>query len=109
MKRYCQILRLKNDPDLIAGYKEAHANVWPEVKAGIHEVGILDMQIYLRDNVLFLIMDTVDEFDWEKDNARLASLPGQKEWEEFVARFQEADPDAPSHEKWRLMERIFKL
>lgn len=109
MKRYCQTLTLKDDPELIAGYVREHSRVWPEIKAGIREVGILDMQIYIRGTQLFMIVDTVDDFDWERDNARLATLPRQKEWEEHVARFQNADPSAPSHEKWQLMERIFKL
>ena len=79
------------------------------LKEGIREVGILDMQIYLRGNLLFMIVDTVDNFDWVKDNERLASLPRQKEWEEYMSRFQQADPHAASHEKWQMMERIFKL
>lgn len=110
MKRYCQTLTLKDDPELIRKYREVHSSVWPEIKAGIREVGILDMQIYLKGNRLFMIMDTVDSFDWEKDNARLATLPRQKEWEEYVAEFQNAaDPHAPSHEKWQLMEKVFQL
>ena len=56
-----------------------------------------------------MIMDMVDDFDWEKDNARLATLPRQAEWEAYVARFQGCDPTAPSTEKWQLMEQIFKL
>ena len=110
MKRYCQTLTLKDDPELIRKYREVHSRVWPEIKAGIREVGILDMQIYLKGNRLFMIMDTVDSFDWEKDNARLTTLPRQKEWEEYVAEFQNAaDPHAPSHEKWQLMEKVFQL
>ena len=36
---------LKNDPELIAKYKEAHdrLHAWPEILAGIREVGILEM------------------------------------------------------------------
>ena len=109
MKRYCQTLQLKDDPQLIADYIEAHRHVWPEIQAGIKEVGILDMQIYALGNSLFMIMDTTDEFDWERDNARLADLPRQAEWEAYVAQFQGADPNAPSTDKWKLMERIFKL
>ncbi len=109
MKRYCQTLQLKDDPQLIADYIEAHRHVWPEIQAGIKEVGILDMQIYALGNSLFMIMDTTDEFDWERDNARLAGLPRQAEWEAYVAQFQGADPNAPSTDKWKLMERIFKL
>ena len=94
---------------MIERYVEAHAHVWPEIQAGIREVGILDMQIYRRGTRLFMIMDTVDDFDFVKDNARLAKLPRQAEWEAYVAQFQGCDPDAPSTDKWQLMERIFKL
>ena len=109
MKRYCQTLELVNDPELIERYCDLHAHVWPEIQAGIRSVGILDMQIYILGNRLFMICDTVDDFDWERDNARLATLPRQAEWEAYVARFQGCDPSAPSTAKWRLMERIFKL
>ena len=109
MKRYCQTLELRDDPALIEKYCEAHAHVWPEIQAGIREVGILDMQIYRLGTRLFMIMDTVDDFDFVKDNARLATLPRQAEWEAYVAQFQGCSPDAPSTEKWQLMERIFKL
>ena len=109
MKRFCQTLELRDDPELIEKYCEAHAHVWPEIMAGQREVGILDMQIYRRGTRLFMIMDTVDDFDFVADNARLAKLPRQAEWEAYVARFQGCDPDAPSTDKWQLMERIFKL
>ena len=109
MKRYCQTMELRDEPELIEKYCEAHSHVWPEIQAGIQSVGILDMQIYRLGNKLFMIVDTTDDFDWEKDNARLATLPRQAEWEAYVAQFQGCDPDASSTSKWHLMERIFKL
>lgn len=109
MKRYCQTLTLVDDEAMIQKYCEAHAQVWPEIQQGIREVGILDMQIYHFGRTLFMICDTVDGFDWDRDNARLATLPRQKEWEAYVAQFQGADPDAPSTDKWHLMEQIFQL
>ena len=109
MKRYCQTLTLVDDEELIAKYVEAHAHVWPEIIAGQHQVGILSMQIYRRDRVLFMICDTVDDFDWQRDMARLASLPRQAEWEAYVAQFQGALATARSDEKWQPMERIFHL
>ena len=54
-----------------------------------------------------MIMDTVDNFDFERDMARLATLPRQAEWEAYVSQFQGAKADARSDEKWSLMERIF--
>lgn len=109
MKRYCQTLKLRDDKELIAAYIDEHKNVWPEIQQGIKEVGILDMQIYIHENLLFMIVDTVDEFHWTNDNARLATLPRQAEWERYMARFQDANEDAASNEKWTLMDKIFEL
>ncbi len=109
MKRYCQTLDLRDDTEMIDRYVEVHAHVWPEIQAGIREVGILDMQIYRLGRRLFMIMDTTDDFDFVKDNARLASFPRQAEWEAYVAQFQGCDPDAPSTAKWQLMDKIFEL
>ena len=109
MKRYCQTLELYNDSELIRAYVAEHQHVWPEIKAGIREVGILDMQIYIHEHTLFMIVDTVDEFDWIKDNECLAKLPRQAEWEAYMSRFQRSLPGQASHEKWKMMERIFKL
>lgn len=109
MKRYCQTLDLYNDKELIETYVEEHAHVWEEVKAGIREVGIVDMQIYIYENRLFMIMDTTDDFDMERDYARLATLPRQAEWEAHMAKYQKATPGQAANEKWIPMKRIFKL
>ena len=107
MKRFCQTLELRNDPELIAQYVDAHAHVWPEIIAGQREVGILDMQIFRRGPLLFMIMDTVDSFDFVRDMERLATLPRQAEWEAYVSQFQGCSAEARSDEKWQMMERVF--
>lgn len=107
MKRYCQYLKLVDDEELIAKYIEAHAHVWPEIIEGQRQVGILDMQIYRKSRNLFMIMDVKDDFDFQRDMARLATLPRQADWEAYVAQFQGCKADARSDEKWQLMERIF--
>ena len=67
------------------------------------------MQIYLLGTRLFMIMETRPDFDFTRDMAKLSELPRQKEWEAFVAKFQQSLPGASSSEKWKLMERIFTL
>ena len=111
VKRYCQTLSLKENPELIAEYKKRHRqeNAWPEILAGIKEVGILEMEIYILDNRLFMIVETPFDFDWDEAFARLATLPRQEEWETYMSIFQVARPGATSAEKWRMMERIFHL
>ena len=110
-KRYCKILTLKDDPELIRLYKEVHSinKAWPEITQGMKEVGIIDMEIYIHDNILFMIMDTVIDFEHEKAMMELASKPRQKEWESYVSKFQNASTDASAGGKWLLMERIFEM
>ena len=111
MKRYCQSLYLKDDPKLIEEYIYWHKpeNIWPEIIDGIKAVGILNMEIYRLENRLFMIVDSPDDFDWEKQMAKLATLPRQAEWEEFVSKYQKTSPDASSNEKWQMMDKIFDL
>lgn len=111
VKRYCQMLSLKNNPELIAEYRRIHsrAEAWPEIRAGIRSVGILEMEIYILGSTLFMIVETPLDFDWDEAMARLACLPRQQEWEEHVARFQECAPSSTSSEKWKMMERMFYL
>lgn len=110
-KRYCKTLVLEDNPQLIEEYKRVHlpGNTWPEITQGMIEVGILDMEIYILGTRLFMIMDTLPEFDSDRDMAELASKPRQSEWEAFVSRFQKTSAEASADEKWQLMERIYKL
>ena len=81
--------------------------MWPEVIEGQRKVGIMSMEIWRSGRSLFMIMDTVDDFDVERDMARLAGLPRQAEWEAYVSQFQGCAAGASSAEKWQLMEKIF--
>lgn len=110
-KRYCKTLKLRNDPALIEAYKKVHAPgaIWREITQGMREVGILDMEIYLDGNQLFMIMDTVPDFDHDQAMTALAEKPRQKEWEKFVSKFQQTSEEASVDEKWRIVERIFKM
>jgi L-rhamnose mutarotase len=111
VKRYCQTLDLIDNPQLIAQYVEAHSRYksWPEIREGIRQVGILEMEIYILGNRLFMIVETPLDFEWESAMARLATLPRQEEWEAYVALFQNCKPGSTSDQKWQLMERIFHL
>ena len=109
--RFCKTMELRNDPALIEAYKKAHAKgaAWPEITQGMKDVGILDMEIYLIGTKLFMIMDTVADFDHDKAMAELATKPRQSEWEAHMSQFQDASPDASADQKWQLMERIYKM
>lgn len=111
VKRYCQTMELKDEPALIARYRRAHSKEesWKEIRDGIRQVGILEMEIYIKDNRLMMIVETPLDFNWDEAMSRLATLPRQAEWEAFVAQFQQCDASATSDEKWQMMERMFYL
>jgi L-rhamnose mutarotase len=111
MKRYCLALDLVDDPDLIAEYEQWHKNEnsWPEIKKSIIEAGITNMEIYRTRNRLFMIMETDDDFSFDRKNAIDAGNPKVQEWENLMWKFQQPLPWAEEGEKWVLMDKIFNL
>lgn len=110
-KRYCKTLTLKDDPELIEQYIKAHGKdvIWPEITQGMKEVGILDMEIYIHGSILFMIMDTVLDFNHDEAMDMLGKKPHQTEWELYVSKFQDTEDADSAKGKWQLMERIFKM
>lgn len=111
IKRFVQTLTLNSDEEARREYIKWHSpeHNWKEIRNGIREVGIIEMEIYILSNTLVMIVDTPEDFDWEKAMARLATLPRQAEWEAFVSQFQGCNANATSDEKWQMMQRIFFL
>ena len=107
--RYCFALDLKNDDSLIAEYERYHQKVWPEIIDSIKSAGITDMEIYRVSNRLFMIMETDENFSFEKKNKMDASNQKVQEWERLMWKYQQALPGAKPGEKWILMQKIFNL
>ncbi|RED94983.1 L-rhamnose mutarotase [Marinoscillum furvescens] len=111
MKRYCMACDLKDDPKLIEEYKSYHAkgNAWPEITKSIQSAGIVDMEIYLIGNRLFMIMEVDESYDAAAKAKADAANPKVQEWEELMWKYQQELPWADKGVKWVPMERIFKL
>lgn len=110
-KRFVQTLDLQDDPKLIAAYRQCHSphGIWPEILEGIKAAGVVEMEIYLLDTRLVMLVELREDDDWDEVMRRVAAGPRQTEWEAFVAQYQRAAAAAKSTEKWRQMERIFYL
>jgi len=109
--RYTFSCDLKEDPELIAEYKNYHAagNAWPEITKSIRDAGILEMEIYLTGNRMFMIMETVETFDPQRKADMDAANPKVQEWESLMWKYQQELPWAPAGIKWIPLEQIFKL
>lgn len=108
-QKYCLALDLKEDPQLMAEYKEYHQKVWPEILKSIKDSGIMVLDIYCVGNRMFMIIEANEDFSFEKKSAMDANNFKVQEWEELMWKFQQALPWAKPGEKWMLMEKIFEL
>jgi Uncharacterized conserved protein len=96
---------------MIEMYKKRHQKeyYWEEVGKGIREIGVLEMDIYLYNERMVMVVETALDFDWGKAFNRLADMSIQIEWEKHMSIFQNAESHASSSEKWQKMECIFSL
>jgi L-rhamnose mutarotase len=109
--RYCLALDLKDDPIAIENYKKWHLqeNFRPEITQSIRDAGVIDMQIYLIGNRLFMIMEVDERFNFEEKTKMDAANPEVQDWENFVSQFQQRLPWEKEGQKWVLMEKIYEL
>ena len=109
MKKSCLALDLKNDPMLIEEYEAHHRAVWPEIIKSIKGSGIQHMEIYRLGTRLVMIMETDDDFSFERKAAADRNNTKVQEWEQVMWKYQQPLAEATAGEKWLLMNKIFEL
>ncbi|PYR75405.1 MAG: L-rhamnose mutarotase [Acidobacteria bacterium] len=110
MTRSVLTVDLKDDPAVIAAYKEHHRRVWPEVLSSLRAVGIRHMDIYILERRLVMIAETSDGLDIRRCfAAHVSSHPRVAEWETLMKSMQEPPPGSESGEWWAAMEPLFQL
>lgn len=109
MNKHYLALDLKDDQVLIEEYDHWHQNGWPEIKSSIINSGILNMDIYRTGNRLFMIMETDEQFSFDKKNELDKNNAKVQEWEKLMWKYQQPLPWAKDGEKWILMNKIFSL
>ena len=105
-RRLVRALDLIDDARLIGDYRSRHSPgaVWPEVISYIRVTGVLEMEIWLVGNRLFMILEVTDDFP------RNAAEPARVvDWERLMSKFQQPLPGTPGDPKWIDMTRIFSL
>jgi L-rhamnose mutarotase len=109
MRRKCFALDLENDAALIAEYVRMHepGSVWPAIIDHLRAQGVNTMEIWQRADRLFMIIEATD--DYPRSSVSHGDVSKNQQWEEYMATFQRALPDAAPGEKWSEMVRIFCL
>ena len=109
LKSFAMTLSLKDDPDVIEEYKKYHRAVWPEVLAGLRNIGVSRMKIFLRGRRLFMYLEARDDFDLGRDFPRYMESERAREWDVLMRGFQEPAPEAAPGEWWAPMGEVFDL
>jgi L-rhamnose mutarotase len=109
MKRFAQTVLLKDDPEVIRQYEYYHAHIWREVLEGTIACGIQRAFIYRFGRVLFMFMETNDDFDMERDVPKYMSHPRAAEWDRLMRDFQEPVPGAPKDGTWVQMKEVYAM
>lgn len=109
--RYGSVIGVKEE--MLAKYKDLHANPWPEIDAKLKDVNIQNYSIYLTQfpdgkYYLFSYFEyTGDDFD--ADMKKMAEDPKTQEW------WKETDPcqfgleNRAEGEWWKSMEEVYHL
>lgn len=109
MTRTVLTVDLQDDPATIAAYTAHHRRVWPEVLESLRRAGIGQMEIYLLDRRLVMIVET-DSPDFRRAFAsHVASHPRVAEWESLMKSMQAPVPGGTDGDWWAEMRPIFRL
>jgi L-rhamnose mutarotase len=110
MKRFARTIELNDGDETVPRYVEHHRAVWPEVEAGLRSIGIRRMSIWLLGRRLFMLMETDDTFDPERDFASYMEMgPRIREWQSLMESMQRPVADARPGEWWADMDLVYDL
>lgn len=107
MRRYCLMLDLVDDPELIREYEDYHQKIWPEVVRCMTEAGVESMKIYRFGTRMAMVMEVNDEFSFERQKAINDNNATVQEWEELMWKYQQAIPGSKPGQKWVRATEIF--
>lgn len=106
-RRFCFALDLVDDEQRIAEYEQHHRNIWPEVVEGFRRAGIQHVGLYRTGNRLFMILDTDEDFSFEKKQDIDAADPVITKWERLMSEYQQTLPWAAPGERWIEMKPVY--
>lgn len=108
-RKHCLALDLNDDPEAIAEYVEYHKQVWPEIEESLKEAGIIDMEIYLATNRLFMIIEVNEKFSFDHKKELDENNPVVQKWENIMRKIQRRIPGSNQDEWWLVMDRVYKF
>jgi L-rhamnose mutarotase len=105
MQRIGFILKVKQE--LLEEYKEAHKNVWPDMRQALSETGWTNYSIFARpDGTLFGYVETPD---FDKAKSGMDGREVNARWQAAMGRFFEDLEGKRPDEAFFILEEVFHL
>lgn len=101
----CFVLQVR--PELLAGYRERHAEVWPDMLQALHDAGWSEYSIFARTDGL--IVGYVETADLDAAQRAMATTEVNARWQADMARFFVGLDGTPADEGFEVLDLIFNL
>ena len=101
MERVCFLARVR--PDRLAGYRERHRDVWPEMLAALRDAGWGNYSLFLADDGL--LVGYVETKDYQAALDAMAATDVNKRWQAEMSEFFVAD--GPPDQNFHRLAEIF--
>ena len=79
MEVICEMMKLK--ADRVKDYVELHASTWPDLVKVTRQSGMLELYVYLLDNLVVVVMKCES---FETTNSKLASNEVFQRWDQQI-------------------------
>jgi L-rhamnose mutarotase len=106
VKRICSLINIK--PETIVEYERIHANVWPDVLAGLKRANVQNYSIYRFNEILVSYMEYIGD-NYDEDMAKIAADPSTQEWWKVTAPMQIPLAEKLDGEWWHAIPEVFHL
>ena len=108
MQRVGFLLKVKDDPETIARYKEHHRNVSPEMLDALRRQGWNNYSLFMRpDGLMFGYVEVSDSFQASLDG--MSHEDANSRWQAMMEPFFESPDGGRPDENMVQLEEVFHL
>lgn len=101
-------MTLNIDPSMAQEYIDQHLHhSRPEVRDALHSVGIRNLSVWVWHDRLFYYAEYVGDEPFDDAMARYATMPGVKEWEAAMHKYQVKIPGSKGDVWWQRCEQAY--
>lgn len=100
-------MTLNIDPNNVQEYIDHHAHSRPEVREALSSVGIRNLSLWVWNDRLFYYAEYASKEPFDQAMARYAEMPGVKEWEHLMHKYQVRIPGSEGDVWWQRCQLVY--